>query len=311
MAGNTISNRRSFLKKSGAAIAGVLVLPNVLQAGLLPDSFFRQIKVNAHLWVYASKFPPNWDCTPILDTVFSDLSYAGIDGLELMEANLRHYDSVEKLKSLIEKYNLPVSGSSYGVGFRMWDKDQHERILEDVNIVVPRLGQVNGKTFGISVGSADHLKTEKELDAQADILQKIILICDANGIQANMHNHTYEVENELHDLKGMIERIPDLKLGPDINWLIRAGVDPITFIKEYGKQTVYLHIRDQYADGTWTEYVGQGVTDYHAVAKALKAQKFKGQAAIELAFPNDFTHTNPLKEDWKLSRKYVHDTFGW
>ena len=154
MAGNTISNRRSFLKKSGVSLAATMVLPSTLQAGLLSDNFFKKVKVNAHLWVYASKFPPNWDCTPILDTVFSDLSYAGIDGLELMEANLRHYDSVGKLKSLIEKYNLPVSGSSYGVGFKMWEKGQHERILDDVNIVVPRLGQVNGKTFGISVGSA-------------------------------------------------------------------------------------------------------------------------------------------------------------
>ncbi len=57
--------------------------------------------------------------------------------------------------------------------------------------------------------------------------------------------------------------------------------------------------------------MGQGVTDFTAIAKALKKQNFKGNAAIELAFPGDYKPVNPLKEDWKLSRKYVKKVFGW
>ncbi|MBC7722893.1 MAG: sugar phosphate isomerase/epimerase, partial [Pedobacter sp.] len=143
------------------------------------------------------------------------------------------------------------------------------------------------------------------------LLKKILVICSDNGIEANLHNHTYEVENAMHDLKGTLARIPDIKLGPDLNWLIRAGINPVHFINTYGKQIVYLHIRDQYANGKWTEYLGQGVTDFPAIAKALKAQDFKGNCAVELAFEKDFKPTNPLKEDWKLSRQYVKKTFGW
>lgn len=57
--------------------------------------------------------------------------------------------------------------------------------------------------------------------------------------------------------------------------------------------------------------MGQGVTDFTAIAKALKKQNFKGNAVIELAFPGDYKPVNPLKEDWKLSRKYVKKVFGW
>ena len=59
----------------------------------------------------------------------------------------------------------------------------------------------------------------------------------------------------------------------------------VEVIARYGKfelkrkQIVYLHIRDQYTDGRWTEYFGQGVTDFPAIAKALKAQHFKGKVA--------------------------------
>ncbi len=303
--------RRDFIVKSVVGLTGAICAPGLWASSIKNPALARDIPVNAHLWVYASKFPPHWDCTPVLDTVFSDLSYAGIEGVEIMEGQLRHDDSVERISKLIQKYKLPVSGSSYGVGLKMWDVSQHQDILDDIHMVVPRLAKVGGKTFGISVGSKDGLKTEGELDAQADLLLKIRNVCEAHGIQPNLHNHTYEVENDMHDLKGTLKRIPDYKLGPDLNWLIRGGIDPVEFIHTYGRQIVYLHIRDQYTDGTWSEYVGQGDTDFKPVAEALKAQKFNGQVAIELAFPTNFEPRNELKDDWKMSREYVREVFGW
>lgn len=307
----TNPDRRSFIRTTGLGVAGTLLVPNLLMYSTATNNKSKDIPVNAHLWVYASKFPPNWDATPVLETIFSDLSYARIEGLEIMEGQLRHDDSVKRLQELIKKYNLPVSGSSYGVGFAMWDKNQHQTILDDIGVVIPRLGEIGGKTFGISVGGKKGLKTEHELDAQATLLKKISRICEDHGIQANLHNHTYEVENDMHDLKGTLARIPDFKLGPDLNWLIRGGINPVEFINTFGKQIVYLHIRDQYQDGTWSEYVGQGDTDFKPIAAALKTQNFEGQVAIELAFPNDFVPKNELREDWKMSREFVLKTFGW
>ncbi len=305
------SSRRKFIVQSGALFGGALLLESLAGKVFAENNKYQKIKVSGHLWVYASKFPPNWDCTPNLETVFADMSYAGIDGVELMESTLRYDDSVTRINGFIKKYKLLVSGSSYGVGFNMWDINHHQKIMDDIAIVIPRLQQVGGKTFGISVGDARRLKTETEMDVQAGLLKKIVTICNENGIEANLHNHTYEVKDGLHDLKGTLARIPGIKLGPDLNWLIRAGINPVDFINTYGSQIVYLHIRDQYADGKWTEYLGQGNTDFTAIANALKQQKFKGSAAIELAFPADFTPVNPLKEDWKMSRQYVKKVFGW
>lgn len=308
---NHRSSRRKFIQQSGTLLAGSILVQNFANELLAEGTKAKRTKVNGHLWVYASKYPPNWDCTPNLETVFADMSYAGIDGVELMENVLRYDDAVTRINALINKYNFPVSGTSYGVGIKMWDADRHKEILDDVQIILPRLNQIKGKTFGISVGQTNQPKSEKQLDAQAEILKKILVVCKDNGVEPNLHNHIYEVEKGMHDLKGTLARIPDIKLGPDLNWLIRAGVNPVEFIDTYGKQIVYLHIRDQYADGKWTEYLGQGATDFPAIGKALKAQKFKGSVAIELAFENNFNPTNSLKENWKLSRKYVKDVFKW
>jgi len=115
----------------------------------------------------------------------------------------------------------------------------------------------------------------------------------------------------MHDLKGTLARIPDMKLGPDLNWLVRANVDPVAFIKTYGQQIVYLHIRDQYQNGVWTEYVGEGVTDFPAIAEALRSVNFRGRAAVELAFPDNYVPKYTLTEDWKRSKQYVQSVFGW
>jgi sugar phosphate isomerase/epimerase len=302
-------SRRDFLKTSTLSLAAGL-LPAKSATGAFAAGLFQfKPKLSAHMWVYASKYPPQWDATADLEKVFGDLHLAGFDGVEIMDVNLRHDDSVEHLRRLVNQYELPVSGASYGGP--MWDATKHDELLADATTVITRLGQLEGKTFGISVGDAGRPKTEAELDAQARLLASIRQLCADRGVVANLHNHTYEVRDDLHDLKGTLTRIPDFKLGPDLNWLIRGGVDPVWFIKTYGHQMVYMHIRDQYKDGTWTEYVGEGATDFPAIAAALRSVDFRGRAAIELAFPQDFTPKYALAEDWKRSRDYVKTTFGW
>lgn len=289
-------------------MAGTTILESFFSNKLFgAANSYKDVHLSGHVWVYASKYPPDWDCTPILDQVFQDFKYAGLEGVELMEANLRHDDVVPRLSSLIQKYDIPVTGSSYYGD--MWNRSKHQEILEDVELVVERLHALGGSTFGITVGDAGRIKTEAELDAQADLLKKVLRICDLQQVQPNLHNHTFEVENNMHDLKGTIERVPEIKLGPDLNWLIRGGIDPVEFINVYGNRIVYLHIRDQDANGKWTKKVGDGVTDFDAIARALKETGFDGRAAVELAFEEP--PEEPVHRYWKDSREYVKEVFGW
>jgi sugar phosphate isomerase/epimerase len=298
--------RREFIKTAGQ-YAGAALIGSALSGFQSLAAKANRVQVCGHLWVYASRYPPDWDCTPILEQVFSDFRYAGIEGVEVMESILHHNDIVTRGKELVDKYKVPITGSSYYGD--MWNKNVHGKILEDVELVVERLHQLGGKDFGITVGDAKRKKTEQELDHQADLLKKIIVVCEKNEVLPNIHNHTFEVQNKLHDLKGILQRIPDIKLGPDLNWLVRGGVDPVWFIKTYGKQMVYMHIRDQNAEGKWTEAVGEGVIDFPAIAKALKEINYTGRAAIELAF--DSPPVNEVRESWKKSRTYVKKVFGW
>lgn len=289
--------RREFIALSSTALFAVTGCKSPTQGTV----------VGAHPWVYAAT-QPEYDITPILDQIFSDMSYAGMEGIELMHTALRPVGSAARIKELSREYSLPVIGTSFGGD--MWDRKAHKEILKDAEVIIPRLAEVGGKTFGTSVGRTPQPKSQAELDAQVLILEKIIGICESYGIVLNLHNHTYEVENQMHDLRGTLSRLPEIALGPDLNWLIRGGVDPVEFISEFGSRIVFLHLRDQNADGTWAEALGEGVTDFRSIAAELDRVGFSGPAIIELAHENNFRPTRPLRESLKMSRSFVKTLMG-
>jgi sugar phosphate isomerase/epimerase len=301
-------SRRQFVASTTATLAGACTKGLWAAEPPMGNRQVAKVIVGAHPWVYAAT-QPNYDITPVLPAIFADMQYAGMEGIELMHTALRPDDAVERIGELSKKHHLPVIGTSFGGA--MWDRTQHQAVLEDAERVIARLAKLGGQTLGTSVGRAPQQKTAAQLDAQADLLRKIIAIGKAHGVVLNLHNHTYEVLDELHDLKGTLARIADVKLGPDLNWLLRGGVDPVAFIRRYGRQIVFLHLRDQHANGRWSEALGEGNMDYTAIAQALREVRFAGHAVIELAHERDFEPTRPLRESLKLSRQFVRKVFGY
>ena len=304
-------SRRTFVKATAASLAGAwLTRPAVAQAGNAAEP---KVVVGAHPWVYAAK-QPGYEITPLLPRIFSDFSYAGVDGIELMHTALRPDDAVARIGELSRRHRLPVIGMSFD-GHMMWNRDMHPLALRDARLVVPRLAALGGRTLGTSVGpirwGLKIPKSEQQLDDQADLLRQLIALCAEHGVVLNLHNHTYEVENGMHDLRGTLRRIPGARLGPDLNWLIRAGVDPVAFIHEFADRIVFLHLRDQARDGRWVEAMGEGATDFAAIGRALHEIRFEGDAIIELAHEADFTPTRPLRESFRISRQFVRRTLGY
>jgi len=268
----------------------------------------EKVIVGAHPWVYAAKQPKH-DIYPIIEGIFDDMKYAGFEGIELMHNVLYHDDAVEKIALLSERCSLPIIGTSFGGN--MWNRDEHDEILETAKTVIRKVAQLGGHTLGTSTGATREKKTKEQLDAQAELLKKIMDVCDKHGVTLNLHNHTYEVKDDEYELSNMIERIPDVKLGPDLNWLYRAGIDPVDFIKRHADRIVFLHLRDEKKEGGWPEAMGEGDMDYVAIGNALREIGFSGEAVVELAHEKDFHLTRPLRESLKMSREYVRQTLGY
>jgi hypothetical protein len=95
-----------------------------------------KVIVGAHPWVYAA-MQPKYDVTPILSRIFADMQYAGLQGIELMHTALRPADAVDRVGELSQQHQLPVIGTSFGGA--MWDRAQHQAVLEDAEMVITRL----------------------------------------------------------------------------------------------------------------------------------------------------------------------------
>jgi sugar phosphate isomerase/epimerase len=267
----------------------------------------KRILVCGQPWVYQAPRKDR-DTYPILEEIFADMRYAGLDGIEI-GGYARHEDMVDRVGELSRKYSLPVVAAP--CGGNMWDREQHEAILRSAEVEIAGLTAVGGWTVGIGVGKAPAKKTEEQLDAQAEALREFMAICKKYNLEAHLHNYTHEVEDNEYDLRETLARVPDLKLGPDLNWLFRGGVDLADFIQRYGSRIIYMHLRDEKADGRWSEAMGEGDMDYVGIGKALHEVGFSGEATIELAHEKGFELTRPLRETWKMSREYVRKTMGY
>ena len=286
----------------------LLGIAGVASIAMAADPHPKPVAIGAHPWVYAATRPDR-DIYEVLDTVFADLSYAGVDGIELMHTALRPDGAVERISRLSEKCKLPVLGMSYSA--EMWRPQDHDTILKDARLLIARLAKLGGRTVGTSVGNAGKPKTPEQFDAQAVVVREMMAACEEHGIVLNLHNHVYEVADHERDLKGTLERVPNARLGPDIGWLAAAGVDPVDFIKRHGSRMVFAHLRDRKRDGTWSEAMGEGDMDYGAVARALRDVNFNGTLVIELAHSQGFVPTRPLRESIRISREYVRRVMGW
>jgi len=267
-----------------------------------------RIPVGGHPWQYA-KFRPNYDINGILDQIFADFRYAGMDGIELIYTVIQKPEAVDQVAALSRKNKLPIIGMSYQAD--MWDRSKHNAIIDEVSVLLPRLQKLGGRTMGTGVGTPNRKKTAAEFDAQADVLRELIPLCRKHGVVLNLHNHTYEVKDGEYDLNGTLSRIPDAPLGPDLGWLAEAGIDPVDFIRRRGKQIVFAHLRDRKADGKFAEVMGEGVVDYAGVARELRAVHFTGTLVIELTSSTGKLPERPLRECFKLSRDYVRRVMGW
>lgn len=301
-------DRRKFVQSASLTALALSFSPVGKSNRLFNADGKKKITVGAHVWVYAAS-QPGYDVSPVLSQIFSDVAYAGFDGVETMEHPLRSTVYTKQIKELIDQHKIKLIGSSYGAD--MWNRDKQNQIYEDVDLIFTNMASVGGRTFGVSVGEpAGRKKTEEEFDNQAVLLRKLISLGKQKGIVLNLHNHTAEVQNNMYDLRGTLKRIPDIKLGPDLNWLLRAGINPLDFLREFRKQIVFMHLRDQQNDGKWPESMGEGNVNFKEISEVMKEIDFEGDAIIELAHENGFVRTRPLKESLKMSRDFMRKTMG-
>ena len=264
------------------------------------------VRIAAHPYGYTAVVEDR-DLYKAAEQIFSDLGRAGYDGIELMHTMLEPLGAEQEMGEFSRTHGVPIIGSSFGG--QMWDASKTAEIIEQTERITEQLQGLGAHQLAISTGAPGGPKTDDQLDTQADLIRRIIAICDGRGLQLNVHNHTYEMDYDQLEFKGMLERIPELRLGPDLNWLRIAGIDAWEFVREYGDRIVFMHLRPQKGD-MWMQTLAEGDEDWTQLAKVIDEIDFRGWVAVELAFRPEHPVTRAMGQNYARCLDFLRATLS-
>ncbi|MCE9615397.1 MAG: sugar phosphate isomerase/epimerase [Lentisphaerae bacterium] len=138
--------------------------------------------------------------------------------------------------------------------------------------------QAIGSTRMVSGLGPDDFKTLDRIKASCATFNEAAANASAAGMTFGIHNHWWEfgtVDGRLA-YEIMLDLLtPAVFFEVDTYWVKTAGVDPVDVVRKLGKRAPLLHIKDGPAVmGQPMTAVGDGVLDFHAIAKASTAAEW-------------------------------------
>lgn len=130
----------------------------------------------------------------------------------------------------------------------------------------------------------------------------------AAGVYLHYHNHEWEFDRTDGERTGMDLLLAGLDpaavdLGLDLGWVLRAGHDPVGFLRANADRIGYLHLKD--FNGTDWCPLGRGRQDWPALIAAIRDLPNVRWAVVE----QDPSDQDPVVAA-QLSRDYLRHAFG-
>ncbi|WP_421746807.1 sugar phosphate isomerase/epimerase family protein [Cognatishimia sp.] len=147
-------------------------------------------------------------------------------------------------------------------------------IRDNANDVINRAKALGiSKVFAPYLDASQRPETARGYGEIADLLHEKGKLFADHGISLGWHNHDFEFE-ALSDgalpMQAMFDAQPDLPWEADLGWVIRAGVDPMSWLNNYNSNIEAIHVKDLAPAGEnldedgWAD-LGDGTADWAAI----------------------------------------------
>lgn len=244
--------------------------------------------VGLQLIVFGKRYSIERDTDAILDAV-AKAGYKGVEGAARDVATYRRK---------LQERNLVCGG--YHVNLKA---------LEDVRSLAKRLHELGCHDVCNSGLAAWEKRSLEDYREAIAALNRAGRTLRGEGIRLHYHNHDFEFQKVDGPKTGMDLLIDGLDpdaadLCVDVAWVMRAGADPVSFLREHKDRIGYIHLKDH--DGTdWTE-LGRGKLDLAGIMKVLPELTGVRWVMVE----QDSTKLDPM-ESIAISRAYLKEKFGY
>lgn len=235
---------------------------------------------------------------------------AGFRAVELMAQCFQPELCEITLKALREnRLELP---SVYNAGPMHTAEGAEQTIAETLRVAAAaKAAGAHLLNFNPSPKPANERKSDEELDAQARNVNALARKLRLQAFHLHLHHHEPEMAENAREWRHLLHHTDPKLVGfcVDLDWVRKAGQDPLQILKEAGDRLVSLHLRNS-RQGVWNEDFSEGDIDYAPIAAHLLSLGFQGWLIVELAYRKETRVTRSLEENLRLSRAFAEKVFG-
>lgn len=202
--------------------------------------------------------------------VFEQVVAAGFAGVEIGFRHIRQTPPAE-LASMLERQGLVLAASHVGGNlFDTQQADQERGILDEV------IDYLEATGTALLMYSGLRYKSDDQLAADIDMLNRAAEKCFDRGIKLLYHNHDFEFADDARVMRALIDNGRTfLGFCPDIGWVEKGGADVIGFLDDIEHKIGAVHFKDfaTMEHKCDTVILGAGVVPLAETAQWLKANK--------------------------------------
>jgi sugar phosphate isomerase/epimerase len=118
-----------------------------------------------------------------------------------------------------------------------------------------------------------HQRSLNKYKEYIELFNKFGEQCQGAGLKFAYHNHDFEFEviDGIRPMDLLLEETDKnlVSFELDLYWIIKAGEDPLGYIKKYPNRFPLWHIKDMASDGSMRD-VGEGIIDFEEIFKLRK-----------------------------------------
>jgi sugar phosphate isomerase/epimerase len=176
-----------------------------------------------------------------LDSLFGEVAAAGYSGVETVGTQ---GCTAKELRDLLGKHGLKVCSSHYAL----------EALQEGLKEIAGFHGAVGNRDLVVPwLPHQLYDDTKESWQTIGRQLGELGARCREHGLRLHYHNHAFEmaeVEGRL-GLEWLLDAASPENLGfePDLAWMVRGGVAPMTLLEGYAGRCELVHIKDLTAEG--------------------------------------------------------------
>lgn len=192
-----------------------------------------------------------------------EMKACGYDGAEIGLDKLSMVESRDKL----EKIGIELTAVHTAVDLREANPDEE---CEKLRKAADRAKEL-GASFVFISSIFFKGKGAEDYRREAALYNRFGEIARMAGLTFCFHNHNWEFKDNRLGLNILTkETDPGLVfLVPDLGWVMRGGMEPVDFLKEFGDRVRALHFKDFTFDDRFTE-LGTGVVDFEAAYEYVR-----------------------------------------